>query len=489
MRKIKISYSNIVFTFIFCGLYFGNTVFMNFATDTYWAFVYGADNLELVYIASARFFPALLCKVWYLLQISNEIFYYVISIMALIFLFFSIYLFQYILREIIKSNFFRICVSFIAVANIFIIEYFMFLEKAIFMFAIFFNIVALYCIVKYFQLKKVKFYLLSLLCMLVAVFTYQATVGLFVVLCLPFLFKFSNNLKEYIQNGFLVLFNFGFVGVANYVVLVLGVKSSRVPQGEGLLKNLLNVFTGLKEHTITTFDIFPPYIFIFLLILVIGANIINILVYYNSNPIRLWCQMFNLLVLFIGTAIISSSTIIISGWFCPRVLYPYASIIGIYIINLYANIYQEEYNTKKYKDKFLCIYIFIYLTFQYICFSRIYLDKYINNYVDQYRCLIIDEQIKNYEKETQNTIRYISFYQDKERDTQYAELFRSRYFAVSSFTTNWSDLESINYYTNSTYQRVDMDPNYQSYFLEKDWKFFSNEQLIFDGDTLHLCIY
>ena len=37
--------------------------------------------------------------------------------------------------------------------------------------------------------------------------------------------------------------------------------------------------------------------------------------------------------------------------------------------------------------------------------------------------------------------------------------------------------------------RGEVNPKYQTYFSEKDWKVFSEEQLIFDGDTLHFCVY
>lgn len=87
-------------------------------------------------------------------------------------------------------------------------------------------------------------------------------------------------------------------------------------------------------------------------------------------------------------------------------------------------------------------------------------------------------------------MKNISIYTDGMLDIQYKNVFQGGgAMIVSSFMTSWSDVNAIKYYTQKDYFRSEPDPYYQDYFKEKDWKVFSEEQLIFDEDTLHLCVY
>ena len=97
----------------------------------------------------------------------------------------------------------RVIVSFIAISNIFIIEYFTFIEKCGFMLAILFNIIAVYFLESYFERKRIKYIIATLITLVLGIFTYQGSIALFVILSIPFAFKYSNNLKKYILNKIL----------------------------------------------------------------------------------------------------------------------------------------------------------------------------------------------------------------------------------------------------------------------------------------------
>ena len=60
---------------------------------------------------------------------------------------------------------------------------------------------------------------------------------------------------------------------------------------------------------------------------------------------------------------------------------------------------------------------------------------------------------------------------------------------VSAFYTAWSDIYALNYYLGSDYEKVDPLDKYTEYFASRDWNQLSQNQLIFEGDTLHLCVY
>ena len=47
----------------------------------------------------------------------------------------------------------------------------------------------------------------------------------------------------------------------------------------------------------------------------------------------------------------------------------------------------------------------------------------------------------------------------------------------------------MNYYLHTNYERISPIDKYTDYFSKKNWDHLSQEQLIFDGDTLHVCVY
>lgn len=155
---------------------------------------------------------ALIYELHYLSGLSSKSFYYFSSILTLIFLGTAIWIMQKILSVYLTNENQRIIVSFISVANIFIIEYFMFVGKCGFMLAVLFNILGIFHIELFFRLRKKKHLGWAILSVCLAVFTYQSTVTLFVIFCMPFVYKYAGYFKKYILNLF-------YVGIA-YIIPV-----------------------------------------------------------------------------------------------------------------------------------------------------------------------------------------------------------------------------------------------------------------------------
>ena len=64
-----------------------------------------------------------------------------------------------------------------------------------------------------------------------------------------------------------------------------------------------------------------------------------------------------------------------------------------------------------------------------------------------------------------------------------------RGFNTRAFVEFWSDVNAVNCYLGRHYERGVAQAEYNDYFYGKNWDDFSAEQLVFDGDTLHLCVY
>ena len=181
-----------------------------------------------------------------------------------------------------------------------------------------------------------------------------------------------------------------------------------------------------------------------------------------------------------------------SGWWAMRVVYPIASIIGVIAIDLYVNKKSglESIQAFKILDKVVLMAIVVLLVGQYFSFNSIYIDRYKLNFADENRANYIGEAIHEYQESSGKKITKVAFYTDESTvHPFYPNLYYGGDLIVSSFYTGWSDITSLNYYLGTSYKRAEQNEKYVEYFSQKDWNTLSQEQLIFDGDTLHVCVY
>lgn len=131
------------------------------------------------------------------------------------------------------------------------------------------------------------------------------------------------------------------------------------------------------------------------------------------------------------------------------------------------------------------------LVVQYFGFHKLYIDKYKLNALDENRCYYVGQAIAEYEATSGIEVRKIAFYADAESAVPaYPNLYsHSGDLICSSFNQDWSDLNALNYYLGDNYSRAEPSEAYRTYFAGRNWDALSAQQLIFDGDTLHLCIY
>jgi hypothetical protein len=100
------------------------------------------------------------------------------------------------------------------------------------------------------------------------------------------------------------------------------------------------------------------------------------------------------------------------------------------------------------------------------------------------------QTISEYQDNTGNVITKIAFYNDASVTSPvYPDLYSNGDLIVSSFNTSWSNKNALNYYLETKFEKVDSDEQYIDFFSKQDWDGLSKNQLIFEGNTLHLCIY
>ena len=489
IEKIKREKSAILKVLCLVFLYFGVDTYFNLATDTYATFAngFGTSAIDMFY-RNGRPVIALIYEFFYLTGLPTNMFYYISSAVALLFLGIAIWIMQKILQTYSVTENRRILISFISIANIFIIEYFMFVEKCGFMLAILLNIVGVYCITNFYKKGKVRYFIFAIVSVSVAIFTYQGTVALFVLLSLPFAFKHATGFATYVCK----IIQIGFVYVSAIILDLCAFKflfkSARITEKQNLKWNIQYIVNNLKYLQKNTFSILPQHFFSIVLIVVLGISIV-LVIFFEKRIGR----FLNILVMILACCIFPTATIIQgSGWWALRVVYPIASIIGVIAIDLYVNKKSglESIQAFKILDKVVLMAIVVLLVGQYFSFNSIYIDRYKLNFADENRANYIGEAIHEYQESSGKKITKVAFYTDESTvHPFYPNLYYGGDLIVSSFYTGWSDITSLNYYLGTSYKRAEQNEKYVEYFSQKDWNTLSQEQLIFDGDTLHVCVY
>lgn len=239
---------------------------------------------------------------------------------------------------------------------------------------------------------------------------------------------------------------------------------------------------------ISTFEIMPKYLFI------IFIAIISLLIIYKIIRSNMSSKNKTLLVLGMFLVILGNFVVTIfpqimqntaSIWFVPRSTYTFASLLGILLAYLFMN---TNVNIKL--EKALVIIFVIYMSIQYVGFQNISKGRYIVNYMDKYTAMQIQERIETYEKETKTKVSKISFYEGTSKKYTYPNVFVNGDTNIKAFYPEWSRLNALKYYLNRDFEEVESSKEIeQKYFSNKTSNFYNNEQVLIQGDTLHLYIY
>ena len=354
-------------------------------------------------------------------------------------------------------------------------------------------VAGIYWIEKFFSEKKKKYFGLAVLVMVLAIFTYQCTLALFVILSIPFAMKNAKNFKEYFFNGLALGITFLIAAVANLLACKYIFKSARFVEDTNIFANLKSIIWYLCAHGVITFDILPWGVFLVITLVIF----ISVLVWSRTCQRTAW-RIFNAFMIVIAACVFSTAAQLQgSGYFIARTVYPLGSIPAALAVDLFVN--KEEAPVDESKKKKLrnisMAALGVLMIFQYFSFTEIFIDKYRVNALDQYRYQYIGQAILEYEESTGTEIKQVAFYTDAHKSQpQYSDIqFNPGHFTgdltISAFLTSWSDLNAMNYFLHTDYKKAPQSEEYIEYFASKDWDTLSKDQLIFDGDTLHICVY
>jgi len=193
-----------------------------------------------------------------------------------------------------------------------------------------------------------------------------------------------------------------------------------------------------------------------------------------------------LLIVFITFSICIVPMFIFNTGVCGRVNVPLMMLWGSSIIILLA---QASISPKGKINNIIYTFTIISCIINSIFIMQNITEHIAANRVDENTGKTISYLLNKYESETGKTITKFSFKYDK-NPQQYAVGIRPmQSLTERKFACSWCIRQAVNYYCNKNLKQVGMPAKIIEKFKNIDYEEFSEEQIIFDDDTLYMLIY
>lgn len=468
-------------------LFFGIYAMIQYAPDTY--FVFSVDSTETMthFFSCGRFVTGIFFKILLgIFKLKDITIYNISYLIAIICTILSMYKLDKLFEDITKNKKLIVISTIFIIINIFSIELYMYIEKGILMLSVLLCILAIEQTKKFFEGNK-KSIFFAIFIMILANCCYQGTVGLYVGIALLYIIKYSKNCKEFIKNNILVALIYGIPAIINFILVRFIFINTRV-KGEIILEeSIKKMIKGIKDMIFGTYQLFPKYLFAIMLSILIIFIVYKVIKKQEQTKTKI-LKVLGIGYIIAGTVFATVIPQIMqdteSIWFVARSTYSGASLIGI--LMLYA---LENIEIKKVQLNAIMIISCIILSIQFIYFTKFTVDDYIVNYQDRQEVKQIEKIMHEYEKNTGETITKIAVYEDKNPNYTYFNISSSGDMNLKSIYKDWSTVSVLNYYMNRNLENTKLDNEIQEEFKQHEWDYFNEGQVIFKGDTLHICVY
>lgn len=497
MKNIKLKLiKNKYNIFIYLGMLFfslvicTNFIRTHFALDTYCVYAYDSTKLITNFLLSNRLISALAIWISNMLKIPFFINMKILTILGIIFLTISWFiLYKFIIKINNKQtdilyNLLIAGISYIIIFNFCTVEYLVFWESAVMCLGILFTTISS-CIFNT-DIKYKNFIVLFIL--FLGSICYQGAITLFIPLSLVLiLYKQKENIKT-------IIFETIKTGIIYVIVMVINLLAIKI-FGNILnyevrkttilsIPDMFNTIIKMGYDMVTkTFGIGPKYWY---LLLIIVITLIFLAYVFKQKKFKI--SILEYIVLFICCVLIPIvpmlATPIESQYMETRMAISFGSSIGI--ILLFVNLYLNKLSVLKYLTS---IIIFIMVLVNSVYFIYASNENIVTNDLDKNIAKLVIEEISNYQMQTNIKIENIGLIFDKNPMSQYDGHRWLGVINTRSMGTEWSAIETIELYSGEKFNKVEVPENVKQTFSQKDWNNFNEEQLIFDGNNLYLCLY
>ena len=467
-------------------IFFGALCKLQYAPDTYSVFTNELMSSVKHFLSCGRIVTAIATYVVMgILKLSNEWTYILSYVFAMICMIIALYRLNKLIQKDVKNHIVSVIIATLILINPFSLELFLYIEKGIMVLSVLLCVLAVEQIDKFFQGNK-KSIIWAGIFMIIANCCYQGTVGLFVAISLIYIIKYSKNLKEFIVNNVIVALTYGIPALLNFLLVRFFFTNARV-NGEMIFsESIAKVIDGTKRMLVDSYDLLPQYLFLVVIVIILGIIICKA-IRENISTKEKSLKILSAFYLIAGTLFATVAPQMLqdtnSIWFVARSSYPMAAIIGILGLYLFSKFDIKEVVN----DIVICIFI-VFLLIQYVYFMDYTRDNYIGNYLDKQVTTQIYQEILNYEEATGNTVDTIAIYRDKTPQYVYPELKASGDINIKAYSADWC-VSRILKFTGREFKVIEANQEIKEEFEQKSWDYFSPEQIIFENNVMHLCVF
>ena len=325
----------------------------------------------------------------------------------------------------------------------------------------------------------------------ITVNTYQIHISLYMILSLTFLMiRFAKKPFLLLKKALFPILILPALGCGSNLALLkistatqqIDLQSSRY-QGlskslSSILPNLSTVLKGQGELWLSAQGMLPCGFFLAVFLLLFLLAVVSAV-----------CISKKTFMCFVGCVFIGTISVflphIISGStrLCQRTIFPIFALLVLFasVISL------TDYGVVKLPA---LIAIAILLVISLYSTGRYSIDCIISNAKDQYYSEAIEAQIEAYEQNTGIKVSYVCFYQDAYPDSWNWDRHYTYDLCINGYYCTWNRTFLLKYYCNRDLSEILPRKEWQHFFSTQDWKtFVPNEQLIFQDESVMICLY
>ena len=475
---------------LFCVLICSPLIQFHIASDTYNLMDLGYFEYPSQYfLKDARIVSTLVMYIAGILNLPYSVFIVMMEILAIIIVSFSIYFIYKTVSEKIKlkSNgkiILVIMAGFILLFNCMSLEYLLYAECSVMCLSVLLSILA----ARTFTSDSKHKYIKALLLIIMATFCYQGAVNIFLPLTILFIFIDKNQkskkeiVKQVVLSGVWICIAYIVNVLSIYVInTILGGEQSRI--AGGILTNL-SLFGVLINYIITNTLIYNYNLWPMGITLIFIAITLIILLFQKKTTEKI----LNYIVILLSALLICIVPIFFmkSPSMEPRMAMSIGGIIGMSLIYL---ITLEQKN--KILEYIISILVVSFFIFNSVNAIQIFSSHIATNKIDANMGMTIRYKIEEYERESGNTVTKVAYYRDENhKDFHYGWDKKLSSFGQRAFDNYYCIIEALNYYCDRKFEKAQMTKEvYNEYFAGRDWVAYSDEQIVFDGDTMYICTY
>lgn len=473
---------------VFCGGFLQP----HFTTDTYSVIKQPTTQMVWWHIQNGRLFSAFAFGLARILHLDFHIASIISTFLAIIFLTFSLFsLYKLLNKYLINKKPLAFLTAILILVNPFLIELFIYAETSVMVLGILFCVLAAKTFAQYLEKQdknsRHKELIKTIIFVTLATFCYQGIVGLFIVLATILVIDSSKSIKLFIKNTLVSVGCYAIGPIINLLFIRVFFHNARVG-GDIIITESMQHLTNGAIKAAQMFDIIPAWCFWAPLIAII--IIATLIVLKKSGGKQAGLLMTKYLYIIIVIILASFAPQILqnsaSVWVVPRSTYAFTTTIGIFLAISATQL--KNFKSPKMRLGTYIIamgYLFIVL----MGFQKVIDGNYAVAAIDGIRSLTIAEKIQEYETEKDTTINKIMITADKNRTFSYPNIFIFGDVNLSVYSTDWSDIAGLNYYTNRNFEKVQSTSDWENYCKETDKTFTDGDEIVIDKDVAKICLY